>query len=897
MKKSFWLIIPILAAFFVFLGTGQEHYYPINKTIHIDENNVTSYVDTQKGFVAIWNQTLLFATPNGELIKAITPKFDGADCDLRVIFTDDESIYVNLGTYMQEYSYYDSERIEKYSFSGDYLGELIVRPCGEEYLVDSNYMTDLKVIDGTAYITDSRYYQTDLISVPAEPQNELPKPKKEDSVETKDFILWARYEPENERMVMFNRFGETYYYDLNTKETSYHPELIETNVIQPFGRSEIFISGKQKVLDVLYFAGIIILGISLFVGLILLLRTGVLKPYRKYLIFLSFFVIAVFFYTRQSLDEYDKDVKERVIASARLVDQGFSFYLLDDLEDAEYGNLEIYKSDKSREWINNINPYLKMSCANAGIEMGMYLQIYVYGDDGTPLLLVDTYDEFPIGTPYLFGDYKYDLKNPDSFLEKYIIEKSIDGTYSYINYPIYNSKDESVGFFQMGSRYDRIRNHVMMQVIESFLQLLAFIMFLYILLDVTDKYSAEIKDFFKTRKTDPVRARISLSNTYDFIVSGLMYLDSLLLIKAISSINTDSGVELAVVFAIPITAYRVGSWIGSVITSPLLGKFGEKRMGILSSVLSTLSFVGIMIAIMQKNIYLIAGCKFVEGIFLESILFSLAEGIPYEIEDEAYRNKKILESQSSTQAAIMISLMVAGVIAEYTSYTVLYLFGAIVCATLIPLSFAILSGGDTEEENVKTLQVWKAFAAPKALLYIVLVVLSVSFLYGYEEYLFPLFSENSGLSSIMLSSIGVLVNAASYFGEGITVLFKKLTPLQSMVRAFTVSGAAIILLILNQNVVFAVMVYFTISILFRVIDSQKIVTLVELAKDKDLEAKDIQENYYALEDGFKVFQGPVLGTLSAIAISMALGFLGTLSLAAPNLYNFIAKRKKAKDKS
>jgi hypothetical protein len=84
-------------------------------------------------------------------------------------------------------------------------------------------------------------------------------------------------------------------------------------------------------------------------------------------------------------------------------------------------------------------------------------------------------------------------------------------------------------------------------------------------------------------------------------------------------------------------------------------------------------------AIIHKNIYLITGCKFVEGIFLESILFSLAEGIPYEIEDETYRNKKILESQSSTQAAIMISLMLAGVIAEYTNYTVLYLFGAIVC--------------------------------------------------------------------------------------------------------------------------------------------------------------------------------------------------------------------------
>ena len=124
--------------FFVFLGTGQEHYYPIHQTIHIDDKNVTSYVDTEKGFVVIWYQTLLFAAPDGELIKAINPKFDGADCDLRVVFTDGESIYVILGTYMENYSYYSSERLEKYTFSGDYLGELMLKEYSEEDLAGPN---------------------------------------------------------------------------------------------------------------------------------------------------------------------------------------------------------------------------------------------------------------------------------------------------------------------------------------------------------------------------------------------------------------------------------------------------------------------------------------------------------------------------------------------------------------------------------------------------------------------------------------------------------------------------------------------------------------------------------------------------------------------------------------
>ncbi len=67
--------------------------------------------------------------------------------------------------------------------------------------------------------------------------------------------------------------------------------------------------------------------------------------------------------------------------------------------------------------------------------------------------------------------------------------------------------------------------------------------------------------------------------------------------------------------------------------------------------------------------------------------------------------------------------------------------------------------------------------------------------------------------------------------------------------------------------------------------------LIGLIESEDVEGKDVLENYFALEDGFKVLHGPVLGPLCTISTSVAMGFLGLICLISPRLYGVIASRK------
>lgn len=203
---------------------------------------------------------------------------------------------------------------------------------------------------------------------------------------------------------------------------------------------------------------------------------------------------------------------------------------------------------------------------------------------------------------------------------------------------------------------------------------------------------------------------------------------------------------------------------------------------------------------------------------------------------------------------------------------------------------ALGKGYGEEEEGPSSASAWKAFLKPKSLAYLLLVTFCASMLYGFEEYIFPLFAETSGVSDLILSSIGVLANALSYFGAGVLIFFRNLKPLRSMMTAFTICGIALMLFLLNTTLFWAVLVLFLINVLLRVIDNYKIVSLIRINEKDGVDGKMIQENYYAVEDGFRVLHGPVLGGLSMIGSAVACTFLGLLCIVSPRLYHFISSR-------
>ena len=890
-KKSF-LIIPILAALFVFIGAQKTHYYPFTSSIELDQRNVLDAVDNETGLVAIWEKKLLFASHDRVLIKVLSTDINGVQSEPRVVATDGKYVYAVVGDIYSNYNYYINEKLLKYSFSGKYLGELY-RQDYENSDVNSNQLTDIVIRDNFAYITNVRGNEIQLIRASTSPAEEDAETESTiiKSFMAPELIQSGEYNIDENRIEIHNRFGEVYYYDMTSNELSFHPEITHIRFHDQIWNASVTFSTFTKVTDILYYLGAVILVITVIYAIIRIISAGYMTRYRTAIAFILIFLSAIVYYADIDLKSFDEEYQQRTISAAKSVMVGFRYFAMDKLSVIGGKEPEDFKTKELRDKTEWITPYLQEACKASGKEMGMYAQIYAFNKAGEAYLIADSYNEYPLGTLYSNMSILSDGNADSSNMMAYTVEKEIDGTYGFFHAPIYDEQNNLIGFLEMGCEYGKLRYDRIRRVIGAAMQLVSLIVFIVMLIDVIKRYSKELKEYVSIRKSQPEEAKYCLSNTYDFLVTGLVYMDSMIMVMAVASISTDSALEMALLFAIPFTAYRVGSWLGSVMTSPLLGRFGERRMSIIAAIISAGTFAGMAFALQQKNVYIFAACKFLEGIFLESVLYSLAEGIPYEIEDMDSRNKKIAESQSATEAASLIFMMVAGMVASKLGYSVMYLIGLGVCVILIPFGLLIF-GNEEDDEEIKTLEVWKAFAKPRALTYIILMVLTISFITSYDEYLFPLISESAGLTEIEMTSIAVFSVTISYFAESIVSIFNKLNPLKAMITALSVCGIAMMILLLNTNVLFATIVLFIYCVMIRVIEVHRINWLIGLTANDEVEGKDVLENFFALEDGFKVLHGPVLGPLCTISSSVAVGFLGLLCLVSPRLYGMIASKQK-----
>ena len=890
-SRKLFITIAAISLIFVIIQMDQPRYFPQNRYINLDNSNTLGHVITEKGIVAISGRILLFATPEGRLINTREVDKDGAASEPRIIETDGEYIYADVLEVFPDIDYMSAEKIVKYTFDGTYLGELYRKEFDRSECRDINTLKDIEAYDGKVYITEIENDVFSLISTSSEP-SENGNSERLFTIKAPEYLQNGDYQPDEERLVLYNEYGEAYFYDPEKGTLSFHPEITKSPVSDRDVHIRLSVSRRQVIMDIAFYIAFAIVVTASIVLLISLGSSGFLMTYRTVIIFGILFVFAVGYYTNMEIGSYKKNIESKIRYTIGSASVGIDLFMKDALKDETFSGSKDLLNSEVRSRLEWLRYYINELSKSMGYDMAMYTQIYLFGEDNEMYLVADSYDEYPLGTKYtdMTGAEAFGIDDPGSY-DVFLIEDEADGSYALMRHILYDENGRKTGFLEIGSEYGKLRSLIIENTVETSLQLLAFIFFLYVLFDTVHKYRGEIHDYIRIRKTDPDEARISLSNTYDYIVSFLMYIDSLIMVKAVVQMVDESAINLAIAFAIPFTAYRIGSSLGSLITSSVIGFWGERKAGIISSSLTVASFVGMGFCIIAKNIYIFAVLKFIEGIFLESILFSISEGVPYEIEDDEYRNRKILESQSASSAANLTALMAGGIIAEYISYTAMYVFCGLLAVVLVPMSMMILRNNDEEDNEIKTLKVWKFFLKPRPLSYIIFIVFSISLLYGYDEFVFPLISENSGISGLMLSSIGVLTCAAAYFGEGIPELFKGQTPLRAMIAAFTSCGVGLLIVLVRPSILIAVLALININVFERVIDNFKIVSLIELNNDKELDNKDIQENYYAIEDTFRILHGPLLGSLSVVSSGITLAVLAAINLISPRIYDFLNANK------
>lgn len=913
--KIIYIVFVVLAFLWVLANTGKEHISPLQTTA--DLTGLVSYYDkTDRWLMAVADRKLYIADSNRQVQNVIS--FDKEDIFNYYVYdvhVDGDSAYVYGTDIHKGTSFLASEKVARIGANGKFEGYVFEKDYDlDDRMIHTNEL-DMAVEDGYVYFLNDGYGHITVWKIPCDGSGIGKEPEVAYDFTLPMEAVDGYFCLDEQKIYIQLMSGDIYAYDMQSGVT----ELLEGLQEFPEGialdRSEaeqMVISNAYYIKGLLFYLSLLILGSAIIYVFYIFVRSESFARYKKVWIVVLFLLISIYVLTKHFIAAKEAVVTEKISSIADMTMMSLESYYKDVDTDFEDYHEEL-KLTENMEKNNFCSNYLDEVCKNQGTDMNLLIYAFVVNKN---------YDLFSLGSTehsYYYGQKMdnigeyivYDTEEQGDDIsnlaqlgkrlfgttkESYVYKDAL-GSYYMEERLMYNQKGEMCLILDVGADEAAIVSDSIGQAARLVLNLAAILAFCWVFFECLGRYWDDIKNYLMAKEKRSISSRLRLGGFYFFLINILIHLDYVLLVMVTVDIcGKKNPIELAAMMAIPITAYRIGTWGGSVIASTVINFLGERKSGYLSAFLSIVSYALMAYACVAKNIYILAVGKLLEGIFLESILYSLAEGLPYECEDEEEMVENITKIKDGAAGAVIISLMVGGLCSSFISYQAMYLVGAALSAVVLCMVPLLLRSSeeereDSEEEEEASGNGWLAFIKPKTLIYLVMIVVIFALMMGFEDYLFPILAETSGLSDMDLSNMGILMNTAAFIGIESFLPDKKYSPLQMMIVAFAACGLFISLVSLNTSIIFAFVALILVNIIGRTIENYKTLELTRITDKYGYDSKEIQENYYAVEDGIKVLQAPVLGGLCAISVPACFAILGFLCAAVPGAYALIAGKE------
>lgn len=909
--KIGYIALCIFAFLWVLVNVGKIHTLPLQRTA--DLTGLVSYCDqTDRWLMAIAERKLYIADSNKRVQNILSFEHENIfNYYVSDVHIDGDSAYVYGTDIYKGTSFLSSEKVARISANGKFEGYVFERKYApDDRMIHTNEL-DMAIVDGSVYFLNDAYGHITVWKIPCDGSGIGKEPETAYAFTLPMEATDGYFCLDSQKIYIQLISGDVYTYDMQSGIAEQMEGVREFPEGITLDRSEaenLLIGNAYYFRALLFYISLLVLGSAVICVFVFFIRSKSFTRYRRVWIVVLFLLISVFVLTKQFIAAREAVITEKLSSIADITMLTLESYYKDIDTDFEDYNEEL-KSPEIKEKKDFCRKYLDEICRNQGTDMNLFIYASVVNQKYDTFSLASTEHNYYDGQKLLnIGEYiVYDAEElGNERLRPNQLDKRLFGTthksYAYQDEfgsyyleerIMYNQKGAIGLILEVGADETAIVSDGIEQAAKLVLNLAAILAFCWVFFECLVQYKDDIKNYIKAREKRSIGSRMRLGAIYFFLINILLHLDYVLLVMvAVDICGKKSPVELAAMMAIPITAYRIGTWGGSVITSTVVNFLGERKSGYVSALFSVVSFALMVYACVVKNIYILSLGKMLEGVFLESILYSLVEGLPYECQDEGEMVANITKIKDGSAGAVIISLMIGGMCSSLISYEAMYLFGfglSVVVLCMVPL--VLRSPEEEKEDPDKDEEAsgkgWLAFLKPKTALYLVMVVVIYALMMGFEDYLFPILAETSGLSDMDLSNMGILMNTAAFIGIEAFLREKSYSTFKLMIGAFVACGLIISLVALNSSIIFVFSALILVNIIGRTIDNYKVLELTRITDRYGYDSKEIQENYYAVEDGIKVLQAPILGSLCGISVSACFAILGVLCVAVPSAYAVI----------
>lgn len=658
----------------------------------------------------------------------------------------------------------------------------------------------------------------------------------------------------------------------------------------------LHVTGMFAVINYAFWISCLILAIF---AVSFIIRFLIMLPFNKSrvaIIMAVFLGVSIYVFS-QMLMEVHRQSREKLL-------EGISNTVM-----AEISNRDIVKMTAKEDFLQNKeNPLIRedalylrelaeaISLANNHVT-SLYIMGYFPDNQEDIHVAFSSFNHYPFGATIsnlqeMIGKVGY---VPGTKTGVYVDKNAAETDRIAISF-LYDEMDRLLFCVEVGATDDIQLSEIARSVGMKTLHLLAILAFMWSLFDCYHIFIEDFKRFIAHKKAGNYDhgASYNLASLFVFIVNIILNLDFVLLVFVVNRICDGlSPSELAIMFSIPFTAYGIGGFSGSVVVGPILRLLGRRKAAIISASCTIILFSGMASACIFSNLYILAVCKFFEGIFVRSLLSTIGEGIPYDIEDEEERKRGIVSVNSVVSGSIIIGTMISGFFLQYVGFAVVYMTGAALGIVLLILSYIIFRKNEEkgDVEGVKAfLNSWAVYLEPRSMAYLIMIILVYSFMTGYTEFIFPLLVGSANLGEMALADMSILATTATLIGVEKLLPKDRYSPMQLINISFTTVGICLLVVFVQPSLEVAFIVLLLVGLFSRPLFNYRVLELTKIASAYGVDEKDIQGNYYAVENGICMFQAPVLGPLCNISVALACGVVGGGCLLFPNIYSRVLKR-------
>ena len=872
-------ILFVLSVLVVLSGINKPHLNPFQLSLETDGIVVSNFDDEDYGLVIdSQSKRLLILNSNQELIRVVDFTASGSYIEKATdALIYNGKLYVIGTTSFNSGEYLSGEKFIELDLKGNVKQVIAEKQYSEtDYIVSASYK-DISYDNNCLYVTeasenecslyryDSDNYESEVIA----------------AFTTDGQIYGAMYVPESDTVEAITLLQDSYSYDVSSEclstEYSYVSEFDVRN-----DDMTIKYGVWLAIYNIIFWIGLVYLAAVVLFGLYMLLVKKLGKKGKISIAIIILILIASAYYTRNSYQTIDNQYRERLrtqsIQLSNVIGSQYDEFGINDYE--------------------SIRAALKEFCEANGTDFSVYARLYINKDskyytfassDDRHLSGVEVDDE----TLNELESLKASGQNFFDYSAKF------DTKLSAFEYVVNDTGDTTAIVEVCCSEYMLIKDH-WNYAVNLFVNLIAIYIAIFVGISAIKALYNDGKLFRKLSKNKDPGKGFVLNSYFQFIFKLMTSMDLAIQVYVAQSLCTGySEAEQAIMIAIPTSMFSVGMWIGTLLCPVLVNKFGNRASSILGCIGSIASYGVSILSLLNGSIVFYSISKLLAGTFAQGVLFIVGDSITFMIKDPDERSQAITSAQQSTSAATIIATLAGGYIAQYLSYSTIYLVSGIFAVILLVISLLIFSKSSeinkTAASKTGTAASWKLFLKPVMLVYVLCFVLPKLLIGGYNTYLFPLYSSTAGISAVLLSNLSAFSRTFSYLTNvPLNKFVSRYNTTKSSVVVALIICASFVAFILSPNIWWAIIVTFIGAALNTVVTKGNKVYITDRAEEFGLEPSKVRSNSIIIEDGIGIFKTPILSTFVSLGYNYACAALGAVCGVLFGIFGLYNKKRNKK---